>query len=50
MQIDVNQITERQKFTIRKGLCDYQYIMANQSKNDSDFQAVYYDFYLKARW
>ena len=50
MRIDVNSITDRQKLTIEKGLCDYCYIMANWKKNDSDFREVYYDFYLKARW
>ena len=50
MKIDVNQITEKQKLTIEKGLCDYRYIMKNQNRNDADFQSVYYDFYLKARW
>lgn len=50
MRIDVNQITPRQKLTIAKGLCDYQYIMDNWQTNDADFQAVYYEFYLKARW
>ena len=50
MEIDVSQITPRQKLTIAKGLCDYQYIMDNWQTNDIDFQAVYYEFYLKARW
>lgn len=50
MRIDVKSITDRQKLTIEKGLCDYRYIMANWKKNDRDFQEVYYDFYLKARW
>lgn len=48
--IDVYQITPRQKLIIEKGLCDYRYIMENWKLNDSDFQAVYYDFYLSARW
>lgn len=48
--IDVNNITERQKLTIRKGLLDYQYIMQNWSTNSIDFQTVFYEFYLKARW
>ena len=47
MRIDVKSITDRQKLTIEKGLCDYRYIMANWKKNDRDFQEVYYDFYLK---
>lgn len=50
MYIDIDKITERQKLIIAKGLCDYQYIMENWQKNDADFQAVYYEFYLKARW
>lgn len=50
MKIDVYQITPRQKLTIAKGLCDYRYIMEYWNQNDSDFQAVFYDFYLKARW
>lgn len=50
MYIDIDKITERQKLIIAKGLCDYQYIMDNWQKNDADFQAVYYEFYLKARW
>lgn len=50
MEIDVCQITPRQKLIIAKGLCDYQYIMDNWQTNDIDFQAVYYEFYLKARW
>lgn len=50
MKIDVYQITPRQKLTIAKGLCDYRYIMEYWKQNDSDFQAVFYDFYLKARW
>ena len=50
MYIDVEKITPRQKLIIAKGLCDYQYIMDNWQKNDADFQAVYYEFYLKARW
>ena len=50
MYIDVEKITPRQKLIIEKGLCDYQYIMDNWQKNDADFQAVYYEFYLKARW
>lgn len=50
MYIDIEKITPRQKLIIAKGLCDYQYIMYNWQKNDADFQAVYYEFYLKARW
>lgn len=41
-------ITDRQKLIIRKGLCDYRYILHNWEKNDEDFQKVYYDFYLKS--
>lgn len=50
MYIDVNKITPRQKLIIAIGLCEYQYIMENWQKNDADFQDVYYEFYLKARW
>lgn len=50
MKIDVYQITPRQKLAIAKGLCDYRYIMEYWKQNDSDFQKVFYDFYLKARW
>jgi len=50
MAIDIKMITPRQKLIIAKGLCDYQYIMDNWQINDDDFQKVYYDFYLKARW
>ncbi len=50
MKIDIAKITPRQKLIIAKGLYDYQYIMDNWKTNDSDFRAVYYDFYLKARW
>lgn len=48
--INLSKITERQKLTIAKGLLDYCYIMNNWMKNDPDFQDVYYNFYLKARW
>lgn len=50
MYIDIEKITPRQKLRIAKGLCDYQYIMDNCQKNDADFQTVYYEFYMKARW
>jgi len=50
MKIDINNISPRQKLKISKGLCDYQYIMDNWQVNDADFQEVYYQFYLKARW
>ena len=50
MYIDINKITSRQKLIIATGLCEYQYIMENWQKNDVDFQEVYYEFYLKARW
>ena len=50
MRIDIDKITPRQKLVIAKGLCDYQFIMDNWQKNDTDFQEVYYEFYLKARW
>lgn len=48
--ININNITERQKLIIAKGLLDYQYIMQNWHTNSDDFKKVYYDFYLKARW
>lgn len=48
--IELSKITEKQKLIIAKGLCDYSYIMSNWKINDVDFQSVYYDFYLKARW
>lgn len=48
--IEIGKITERQKLIIRKGLLDYKYIMDNWKKNDEDFQKVYYEFYLKARF
>lgn len=48
--IDIKLITDKQKLTIEKGLCDYKYIMNHRTKNDSDFQEIYYNFYLKARW
>lgn len=32
MSINVSKITPRQKLTIAKGLCDYQYIMDNWEK------------------
>lgn len=50
MVININDITPKQKLTIAKGLCDYQYIMDYWKTNDEDFKSVYYDFYLKARW
>ncbi len=50
MSIILNNITPRQKLIIAKGLCDYQYIMNNLQESNEDFEAVYYDFYLKARW
>ena len=50
MKIDLHKITPKQKLVIAKGLCDYQYIMDNWRTNDTDFQEVYYEFYLKARW
>lgn len=50
MPIEINNITSRQKLTIAKGLCDYQFIMENWQTNSEDFKAVYYEFYLKARW
>ena len=50
MRINLNTISSKQKLTINKGLLDYQYIMEHWETNDKDFQDVYYDFYLKARW
>ena len=50
MRIDLEKITPRQKLTIAKGLCEYEYIMNNWQNNDLDFREVYYEFYLKARW
>lgn len=53
MKIDVYKISPRQKLTIAKGLCDYQFIMDNWQSNGidfEDFKDVYYEFYLKARW
>ena len=50
MSIDVNKITPRQKLIIAQGICEYQYIMDNWQENDKDFQDVFYEFYLKARW
>ena len=48
--IELDKITEKQKLTIAKGLCDYKYIMDYWKNDDKDFRDVYYDFYLKARW
>ena len=48
--IDVNSITPKQKLTIAKGLCDYDFIMAEWPSQSEDFEDVYYGFYLKARW
>ncbi|MGN0504078.1 MAG: hypothetical protein ACI4HJ_03420 [Ruminococcus sp.] len=50
MSIEVLSIKPRQKLTIAKGLCDYQFIMKNWQTNSKDFKEVYYEFYLKARW
>lgn len=50
MRIDVNLISPRQKLTIEKGLCDYQFIMNHWQNDDKDFREVFYDFYLKSRW
>lgn len=50
MKIEISQITPRQKLTIETALCEYRYIMNHWSSNDSDFQAVFYDFYMKARF
>lgn len=50
MAIILDRITEREKLIIAKGLLDYQFIMDNWKRNTKDFQDVYYEFYLKARW
>lgn len=50
MAIDLNKVTSKQKLIIEKGLLDYVYIMKYWKDNDIDFQKIYYDFYLKARW
>lgn len=50
MAIILKDISERQKLIIAKGLLDYQFIMLNWKTNTKDFQDVYYEFYLKARW
>ena len=50
MAIDLNKITPKQKLIIEKGLIDYVYIMKYWKDNDIDFQKIYYDFYLRARW
>lgn len=50
MRIDVEKITPKQKLTIAKGLCDYKYVMQHWKDDDADFRAVYFDFYLSARW
>lgn len=50
MKINLNYITPFEKLTIQKGLCDYEYIMNHWQENDDDFQRVYYNFYLSARW
>lgn len=51
MKIDVSVITDYQKLTMEKDLCDYRYIMSNWNSdtNESDFCHVYYKFYLTAR-
>lgn len=46
----LSDISEREKLTIAKGLCDYRYIMDQWRSDSDDFRKVYYDFYLKARW
>ena len=46
----LEKISEKQKLIIAKGLLDYQFIMDNWKMNTKDFQDVYYEFYLKARW
>ena len=50
MRFNINLITPRQKLIIQKGIWDYLYIMNHWMDNDSNFEDIYYDFYLKARW
>lgn len=50
MSIILETISEKQKLIISKDLLDYQFIMLNWKTNTKDFQDVYYEFYLKARW
>lgn len=50
MKIDVREITPYQKLIIAKGLCDYRFIMDYWQTDSNDFQEVFYDFYLSARW
>ena len=50
MKFTLSLITEKQKLIIAKGLLDYNFIMNNWRTNSPDFQDVYYEFYLKARW
>lgn len=50
MEININDISAKKKLIIEKGLCDYKYITDHWKDNDSDFQSVFYEFYLKARW
>ncbi len=49
MSIELKKITDYEKLIIEKAACDYEYIMKHWRENDSDFQKVFYDFYIKAR-
>ncbi len=35
---------------VSKALCDYNFLMTHMNPQDTDFQKVYYSFYLKSRW
>lgn len=48
-KIIVENITKRQKLTIRNGINTYLFIQDNLKEGSDDFRDVYYDFYLKAR-
>lgn len=48
--INISNITDKQKLIIEKGLCDYNYIMTHCHLRNIDFESVFYEFYLKARW
>ena len=49
-RINITKISGKQILTIEKGLLDYDFIMKNWKSNSSDFQEVYYEFYLKAEF
>ena len=48
-KIDVRQITERQKLTIKNGINCYQYIMNYYNPDNIDFRDVFTEFYLKSQ-